>query len=82
MFRFSEQSESHAINVAVDFIDKNVTKNAGGKMLIADGVGCCTVIYVVHQSKRFRLKCFEDHSFMDGFVDTLLFIPTLSFSQF
>ena len=34
MFRFSEQSESHAINVAVDFIDKNVTKNAGGKMLM------------------------------------------------
>ena len=51
MFRFSEQSESHAINVAVDFIDKNVTENAGGKMLIADGVGfccCSTVIYVVH----------------------------------
>ena len=34
MFIFSELSESHAINIAVDFIDKNVTKNAGGKILM------------------------------------------------
>ena len=50
MFRFSEQSESHAINVAVDFIDKNVTKNAGGKILMVSAAARSSMSYNTSQN--------------------------------